>query len=506
MIFRLCAISTLFFGPLLLSVVPDEPPLRPNVLFIAIDDLRPELGSYGSAHVISPNIDALASDGMLFERAYCQQAVCSPSRISVMTGLRPDSTRIYDNATHHRRTVPETVTLSQHFMQQGYHAVDFGKIYHGHMGAFNDVLSWSEPWYYPPSNFSENLRGYRSVENLAHLAANRRRPNGLINFSASATEGEDVPDNGYPDGMTVDTVVKALPRLASNGKPFFLAVGIEKPHLPFLAPKKYWDLYDRDSIRLPARQALPENAPAIAGMNWGELRGYSDMPKQGDMSEEKARELIHGYYACVSYADALIGQLIQGLKENGLYENTIIVLWGDHGWKLGDYGDWCKLTNYELDTRVPLIVRAPGRTSPGSRTDALVELVDLYPSLSELAGLPLPEHLQGSSFAGLIDNPAGAGKPAAFSQFPRGNDPEAGENGWESAFYMGYSMRTDRYRYTRWIERRSGDIVGEELYDHQRDPGETINVFTTPSYGALADSLAKAFQPALKAVHQQHTQ
>jgi len=490
----------------------DDAQQRPNVLFIAIDDLRPELGAYGEEHIHSPNIDRLAANGMLFERAYAQQSVCSPSRISLMTGLRPDSSRVHDNHTHHRRARPEVVTLTQHFIQQGYHAVDLGKIFHGHMGKWNDVLSWSEPWWYPPQNFTKNLRGYRSEENRAILEKRQDRKNWPI-FNAQATEGMDVPDRAYPDGRTAAKAREVLGRLkkrrSAAGQPFFLAVGIEKPHLPFVAPKTYWDLYDRSQIELPPRKP-PENAPKLAMMDWKELRGYTDIPAEGDLSDAKARELIHGYYASVSYADALVGKVMDRLKALNLYENTIVVLWGDHGWKLGDYGDWAKLTNFELDTRVPLIVSAPGYRG-GSRTDALVELVDLYPSLSELAGLPRPDHLQGTSFVPLLRHPDRPWKQAVFSQFPRGpqeNRGDAAEGNWQSETYMGYSMRTDRYRYNEWYrmhgpqQHQKGQRVARELYDHDRD-GETVNVIDRPEYAAVADSLEAAFEGHLEAAHRQ---
>ena len=479
-----------------------KPSSRYNVLFIAIDDLRPELNCYGQGHIHSPNIDQLAAEGLLLERAYCQQSVCSPSRISLMTGLRPDSTYVHDNATHHRRTVPEVITLPQHFIQQGYYAVDFGKIYHGHMGAFNDALSWSELWYYPPQNYSENLRGYRSEENQRILAEHRRNPDGLVNFSAKATEGEPVADEAYPDGLTVQAAVEALPRLKDQDQPFFLAVGIEKPHLPFVAPQKYWDLYDRQKIALPQQNTPPTNAPALAAINWGELRGYADIPERGELEEAQAKELIHGYYACVSYADALVGKLLAGLRENGLYDNTIVILWGDHGWKLGDYGDWCKLTNYEIDTRVPLVIRTPDMLKRGITSSALVELVDIYPTLSELAGLPLPGHLQGDSFAPLLTEPNRPWKQAVFSQFPRGAQ-ETGEGSWEEKQYMGYSMRTDRYRYTQWIRWDNKEIVAQELYDHRQDAQETVNVFGQAAYQSVADSLSRAFGKNLTAAHRQ---
>lgn len=450
---------------------------KPNILFVSVDDLRPELGCYGKDQIQSPHLDQLAREGTIFTRAYCQQAVCSPSRISVMTGLRPDSTYIYDNRTHHRERQPDVVTLTQHFIRHGYHAVDFGKIFHGHMGKFNDGLSWSEPWYYPPQNYTDNLRGYLSKENR-NILKQKGSP-GHPWFHGSAFEAEDVPDASYPDGMTAEAALEALPRLkkmSDKGKPFFLALGIEKPHLPFLAPKKYWDLYDPREIQLSAVDTFPKGAPDMAGTHpVREIKWYHGVPADGNFSVEEAQNLIHGYYACVSYIDALVGKVLNKIRELDLEENTIVILWSDHGWKLSDYGAWSKGTNYEIDARVPLILKVPGSNNQSASSPALVELVDIYPTLCELVGIPLPPHLQGKSFASLVENPSAAGFDYAFTQFPRGEITRSG-----IPEMMGYSMRTSHYRYTRWINFKTGEILGEELYDHRNDPQETINLAASP--------------------------
>jgi len=450
-----------------------------NVLFIAVDDLRPELGCYGNQRVKSPNIDRLARRGVVFNRAYCQQAVCSPSRTSLLTGLRPDSTKVYDLETHFRDTVPDVVTLPQHFKNHGYHAVGMGKIFHG---GLNDDLSWSEPWRRPPGS------GYQLEENRAlirrKLAEAKKR--GLKGKRLSraargpATEMADVPDNAYPDGACADMAIETLRRV--KDKPFFLAAGFLKPHLPFNAPKKYWDLYKREEIRLADNPFAPKGAPPFALTSFGELRNYDDMPQTGPVSDDDARRLIHGYLACVSYTDAQIGRILDELDRLGLADKTAIVLWGDHGWKLGEHGSWCKHTNFELDARVPMIFAAPGVAGAGKSTNALAEFVDIYPTLCDLAGLPLPGHLEGTSLAPVLDDVEKSVKTAAFGQYPRSHDRRS---------LMGYSMRTDRWRYIEWIDRKSRDVVARELYDHQNDPAENENVADKKENESLVERLSR---------------
>ena len=445
----------------------------PNVLFIAVDDLRPELGCYDKDYILSPNIDRLAQAGVIFDRAYCQQAVCSPSRTSLMTGLRPDATGVYDLQTHFRDTVPDVVTLSQHFKQQGYHAEFWGKIYHA---ALLDSASWStegadQDRRIEPQWPRENWRAY-ALES-SNAIADRYENRGGLPYERAA-----VPDTAYPDGIVAARAVETLRELSRQDQPFFLGVGFYKPHLPFNAPQKYWDLYNSTDIRLSEFPAPPTGAPEVAPADWEELRAYASVPKEGAVDEELARTLIHGYRACVSYTDAQVGKVLDELDRLDLRRNTIIILWGDHGWKLGDYGDWCKHTNFEVDARAPLIISTPNMANAGQRSDALVEFVDIYPSLCELAGVPLPDHLQGTSFVPLLNDPTREGKDVALSQFPRRQEQ-----------IMGYSMRTDRYRYTRWQRRDSGQRVGQELYDHRDDVLVIENLAKQPEYADVVQEL-----------------
>lgn len=456
-------------------VVATDKPSPPNILFIAADDLRPELGCYGVKGILSPNIDALAARGTVFDRAYCQQAVCSPSRTSLLTGCRPDTTKVYDLETHFRENLPDVVTLPQHFKNHGYTTRSLGKIFHG---GLDDKPSWSGP----PVPVGRPM--YALEENKQLVDRKRaetegkqfRTPSARYNaMTGPAHECADVPDNTYSDGVIADEAIALLHKL--KDEPFFLAVGFLKPHLPFIAPKKYWDLYDRNAI-LPASNPFPpKNAPEIALTTWGELRAYSDIPRIGPLTEDEARTLKHGYYACVSFIDAQLGRILAELERLGLQDNTIVILWGDHGWKLGEHAMWCKHTNFENDARAPLICAAPNQKAPGSHSAALVEFVDIYPTLCELAGLPQPDHLEGDSFAAMLDAPDLPGEPTAISQYPRGN-------------VMGYSMRTDRYRFTLWQKRQAGaEIVAMELYDHENDPVENVNVAGDPANAAIVDEL-----------------
>jgi len=451
-----------------------QPPKR-NVLFIAVDDLRPELGCYGKSHIKSPNIDRLAARGIRFDRAYCQQAVCAPTRASLLTGTRPDTTRVYNLETPLNTVRPDLISIPHHFKRNGYETVSLGKIYH-HLN--EDPQAWtSEPWR-PKGDWVG--RGYRdplsavavrhnraAVERAAKLAG---QPAPAPTGQGPAFEGPDVPDNAYPDGLICDRAIEELRRLKS--KPFFIAAGFNKPHLPFNAPKKYWDLYSPADIQLPSRNEWPENMPRMAGSDWGELRAYTGIPRKGPVDDTTLRMLIHGYYACVSFLDAQVGRLLDELDRLGLADNTAIVLWGDHGWKLGDYGAWCKHTNMELDTHVPLILSVPGQKNAGASTRALVEYVDVYPTLAEACGLDIPAQCEGLSLLPLLENPVRPWKTAAFSQYPRG------------AANMGYSMRTDRWRYTEWISRGSGEILERELYDHAAGDVASANLAALPEHGA----------------------
>ena len=455
-------LKTLLPALLLLGAgaAPEE---KLNVLFVAVDDLKPALGCYGDPLAKSPNIDKLAARGTAFTRAYCQQAVCSPSRSSLLTGRRPDSTKVWDLETHFRTALPDVVTLPQHFKAKGWHTQAFGKIYHG---GFDDPPSWSVPTL-APRKPGVGPEGQALVKKLKKGDPDDAKIRGL------PFEAPDVADTDLADGSVADQAIEAL--RANKDKPFFLAVGFLKPHLPFVAPKKYWDLWKPAEFQL-ADPAPIDGAPKWAPQFGGELRQYHEVPRNGALPEELQRSLIHGYYAATAYMDAQLGRVLAELDALGLREKTVVVLWGDHGWHLGDHGMWCKHTNYEQAARAPLIVTAPGRRAATS--SALVEFVDVYPTLAELCGLPLPEGLEGASFAPLLDDPGRAWKKAAFSQYPRGI---AG-----TGRCMGYSMRTARHRFVAW---EAKGVAEYELYDLEKDPGETANLAKKPEHAELVKSL-----------------
>ncbi|MBC9798029.1 sulfatase [Sinomicrobium sp. FJxs] len=468
----------------------DGSTVKKNILFIAVDDLRPELGCYGAAYMKTPNIDKLARRGMLFENAYCQQAVCAPSRNSIMTGLRPDAMNIYDLGTFFRTTAPDVVTLPQQFKDHGYTSEVVGKIYHMGHGNQDDELSWSVPsWDYK-----------REVENLKRV---RRGDTTRLESDFPRLDGKHLPyyKSGAPEAQMTDAIIAriAIERIRElKDKPFFMAVGFKNPHLPFVAPKKYWDLYDPDKIEIPKRED-PEGVSKYAFVRWsGELKKYygiDSYKKEGYLPDDLSRNLIHGYYASVSMIDAQVGRLMDALDELGLRENTIVVLWGDHGWKLGEYGMWAKHSNTELDTRSPLIISDPG--FPGGKSSrSLVELVDLYPTLCELSGIELPGHLQGESLMPVIKDPAYTVKKVAMSQYPRG---KALKNDKTHQEVMGYSVTDGHYRFTRWQSYENpGIVLDKELYDHSGGRADITNLAKFKKYRSVVQRMEKLLDENLE--------
>jgi len=445
-------------------------PLGPprNVLFVIVDDLRPELGCYGGL-ARTPHLDELASRSLVFDRAYCQMATCGASRASVLTGMRPGSTGVLGNAPHFRAKAPDVITLPQLFHQHGFQAEAIGKVYHN-SAEMQDPPSWSAPartwdnWVWA----DDPERGYRD--------------------RGAPWEAADVDDDAYPDGEIAAAATERLRELAVTGEPFFLAVGFLRPHLPFNAPKRYFDLYDPASIPAPDPASRAEGAPPWQLTSWGELRSYAGVPAAGPLDADATRALRHAYLAATSYADAQVGRVLAALEDSGLSGDTVVVLWSDHGWKLGEFGAWSKHTNVELDTRVPMMLCVPGVTERGPRTAAPSELVDLYPTLVELFGLPAPPTLEGESLAPLLvdpDAPALA-SAAAFSQYPR----TARVDG-EAVRLMGESVRTARWRLTRWRPRgdASAEPIRIELYDHAADPDERRNVADSPALAGVVDEL-----------------
>lgn len=432
---------------------------KPNILFIAVDDLRPELNCYGKAQIISPHIDQLAAESLIFNRAYCQVPVCGASRASLLTGLRPTPERFVDYATRVDQDAPEVLTLPQHLKEHGYYTISNGKVFH-HLDDMTG--SWSEdPWH--PNESSSNWRDYVLEENIA-LATQNEGENG------PSYEMAEVEDDAYFDGKIAQKTIDDLKKLAKKNQPFFLATGFLKPHLPFNAPTKYWNLYDEQAIKLAANPFKPKNVPDEAIHHWGELRNYTDISADGPLPAEKAKNLIHGYYACISYTDAQIGKVLQALEELDLADNTIIVLWGDHGWNLQEHSLWCKHANFETSLRAPLMIKVP-EIRRGHTTQALTEFVDIYPSLCELAGIPVPHHLEGTSFVPLLTQPDLEWKKHAISKF-----------------HDGYSIKSNDYRYTEWTDTQ-GNLYARMLYDHRVDSLENNNISEKPENQSIIQQM-----------------
>ena len=494
---------------------PAQKSSRPNILFIAIDDLRPELGCYGNKGIHSPNLDRLAKQGRCFLRAYCQEAICSPSRASLLTGSRPDTIGVIENRTYFRDLNPQIVTLPQHFIAHGYTAVYSGKIFHG--GMTDDQRSWNHKPNRKGLTRPTTVGGNALPENQRIYARNKARMVALYGESSSrglihgpAFEAAPVEDDGYVDGYNTRVAIQTLDELVQQDKPWFLALGFVRPHLPFHAPKKYFDLYNPEEIQLTTSPEPPQNGASMGLHASFELRTRHGIPKSGPLNESLSKNLLHAYYACVSYVDAQIGHLITAIEKNRVRDNTIIVVWGDHGWHLGEYGIWGKATNYEIATRVPLIICTPSMPQKGSPSDSLVELIDIYPTLCDLANIPQPDHLAGKSLVPVLHNPNAIVKSVAMSQFPTPAlrewaanplSPEMREtffgplisqveqkirkqqgSQWNRELFekhlMGYTVRDSRYRYIEWRDTRNLNTgpIYQELYDHLNDPHETVNV------------------------------
>ncbi|KAA3613794.1 MAG: DUF4976 domain-containing protein [Calditrichaeota bacterium] len=493
---------------------PDEK--RPNILFISIDDLRPDLGCYGNTEIQTPNIDKFAATGVVFTQNHCQSAVCAPSRASLMTGLRPDSTRVWHLGDKFREINPDAVTIPQYFKKFGYHTVSLGKIFHNFMP---DSVSFDEPDLRPPKYRTQEMVkrdaetfyfDKKIQERQVTLRAEKlkRRP-AAINYAdgwnvGPAWEDSEAPDSAFYDGAQTDLAIETLKRLKTSNEPFFMALGYYRPHLPFTVPKKYWDLYDPQEITPAINPFLPEDAPVFTMNSMYELRGYEGFehikhPSQFHIDDEAARRLKHGYYASVSYVDACIGKLLHALDALGLAENTIIVVFGDHGWKLGEHNSWCKQTNYNIDTHAPLIISAPDVKAKGQASPALTELVDIFPTLCDMAGIKKPTYLQGTSLSPLLNQPEKKWKDAVFSQFHR--RPRITPDGKR---YMGYSMRTQRYHYVEWYywdnkTKLATEFVARELYDHESDPNENKNIAQNTENMQIIDRLSKKLKAGWRA-------
>lgn len=431
---------------------------KPNILMIAVDDLRPQLRCYGVEHVISPNLDRLAAGALLFERAYCMVPTCGASRASLMTSLRPSPKRFVTHLAVAEKEAPGITTLNTHLKANGYYTLSNGKVFHE---PSDNAVGWSEPAWRPgqaapgapPAPPKKKGGAKAKAKNKGKKEAgapgqdkSRGRPYGV----------SDLSEDEHSDGQVALKTMADLRRMKASGQPFFIAAGFFKPHLPFICPQKYWDLYPEGSLKLPENYHAPQDAPLESIHSSGELRAYSGVPKTGPLPDEMALELIRGYHACVSFTDAQIGRVLEELERLDLAKNTIVILWGDHGWNLAEHTLWCKHSCYETSMRVPLLLRVPGQEG-GWRTRALAELIDVYPTLCELAGVPIPEHVQGRSLVPLLQDPNQPWKTEAIGRFTNGD-----------------TIRTDTHRFTEYTRREAAPT--RMLYDHELDPGENINV------------------------------
>ncbi len=457
----LLVVFSIAIGPLR-GAEPGKPAKKLNVLFLIADDLNTGLGCYGHPLVKSPNIDRLAARGVRFDRAYCQYPLCNPSRASFLTGLRPDHTRVQDNAVHFRKNVPDAVTLPQLFRNHGYYVVRVGKLYHygvpNQIGTdgLDDAPSWEK---------RINPRGRDKDDEEKIFSLVKGQFGGTLSWLAA-----DGADEEQTDAIGAAAAIKLLRERPKDDRPFFLAVGFYRPHTPYVAPKKYFEMYPADEIKLPTVAASAAGVPAAAFL--------SSKPEQDKMTDDQRREAIQAYYAATTFMDAQLGKVVGAVERMGLADSTVIVMTSDHGYHLGEHGLWQKMSIFEGSARVPMIIAAPGMKAQGKSSPRLVELIDLYPTLADLCGLPAPTTLDGRSLRPLLDDPMAPGKAAALTQVRRGGGTKG------AAEYTGYSLRTERYRYTEW----DGGRHGVQLYDLDADPKEAKNLASDPKH---ADTVAE---------------
>lgn len=443
----------------------DVSPVKKNVVLILVDDLRPQLGVYGNTEMKTPHMDRLASQGVTFNRAYCNVPVCGASRASMLTGKRPTKDRFLTYYSSIKKEMPDVPTIAKHLKHHGYTTVSNNKIAHLKQDAPG---SWNEEWY-PYDADSLGWRDYITDVNII-LESN--------NEHGYAYESPDVDDDAYYDGKTTTKSIQDLRKFKESGDPFFLAVGLVKPHLPFNAPKKYWDLYKESEINLADNPMYPSSAPKIANHNWGELRYYKDIPKKGPVPDELAKKLIHGYYASTSYIDAQIGRIMDALEELELRDDTVVVLVGDHGWSLGEHGLWAKHSNFEKALRVPLIISST-KGKNNTISQSVVELVDLYPTICALSNNPIPEHTDGKSLLAELKDPNKIYRNSAMVRWKKGE-----------------TLIADNYFYTEW--HNNNGVFAKMLYDHKTDPGENTNLAADNTHFKLVDSLSIILNKNLK--------
>jgi iduronate 2-sulfatase len=458
---------------------------KPNFLFVVFDDLNNRLGCYGDPVAKSPNIDRLAARGTLFTRNFCQQPICGPSRASFMSGRRPDSLGIWSMTKHLYDTHPDAVTIPQWFMRHGYTSMSIGKVLGGY-GKEADFKTLSVP---------DRRTGGKTKDEFTMPAGALPPPN-LAGTSTALCENRDVPDAACFDAVSASLAITELRALAKKPEPFFLALGFFKPHSPYKVPKRYWDMYRREDIPAIDAPLRPSSAPEMAFHANHEILGDPGGARI-TLDDDAKRELRHGYYAAVSFADAQLGRVLDALEELKLTENTIVVVISDNGFQLGEHDTWGKMTLFGWDARVPLIISAPGLGKSAAKTNSISELIDIFPTLTELSGIPAPPQLDGTSLVPVLKDAAASVKSAALTQHPRpalywGGGPQALPQ------VMGYALFTDRWSYHEWRDFKTGRVVGQELYDELSDPRETVNLAESvdaasqiPALAAQLDSVAK---------------
>ncbi len=473
--------KAVFTALLLIVIDSSQAADKLNVLFIASDDMRPQLGCYGDPTVKSPNLDSLAKRGMVFNRSYVQQALCSPSRISMLSGRYPATTGIFEIGRPLRATMPDITTLPQHFKNNGYHTRSFGKIYHV---GIDDEASWTIPAWHskkPRTSTATQTAVAKYIEDASAKGIEiPQKGKGNRNAAIPAFEAVDCNDDDLLDGDCAANAIAQLRKHARNShQPFFLAVGFANPHVPWIAPKKYFDLYDPTKLPLAKNEFLPKGAPSFAATSGTDFFGYKDVPQvSGDkLPEDYKRACLQGYLAAISYVDAQVGRLLAALDETGLAKNTVIVFWSDHGYYMGEHTWWgAKHNNYEGATRNCLIVAKPGQKTAGQSSEALAQSVDLAPTLIQLCGLPPNPGFEGRSLATVLEDPTLDVNDAAFSWYPKSG-------------YLGLTMRTDKWRYVEWT--KPGEPTERELYNMVLDKQNDLNVADKPEHGKVIESLSR---------------
>ena len=454
---------------------------KQNILFIGVDDLRPMLKSYGYDHMKTPNLDKLAMQGVQFNQAYSNIAVCGASRASILTGVRGNNSRFYRYYSRADEDLPNAVTLAKLFKNNGYKTASLGKIYHN---TRDNIDEWDV------HKAFQNFRQYHNPKSKELIKSRNERHPSNGNLKTPAYEYADVDDDAYNDGQLTNYAIKTLKEFKNSGEPFFLAVGYISTHLPFVQPAKYGELYTDEDIKLSELRTIPENAPSRAAHQWSELRnGYLDIPEKGPVSLDTEKELIKSYYASVSYMDSMVGKLIDSLDELGLRENTTIVFWSDHGFFLGEHGFWCKHHTFQEAIHVPLIISSPGMKI-NKKSDALIEYVDIYPTISELAGIKPPDYIHGKSFVDVLKNPNLEFKSEIYSRYQFREVVQDKKYSYHEILFYPETQK-NKYGSKTHIPGTKIVVTQRMLFDMVNDPKQSVDISDLPEHQKIVAEYSK---------------